>query len=166
MRLYKTAHAWVTLRKCSYHICVHTPVSNKGLGHPHNWTFELLTITSFSSILAPLFPVTCTSRVTSICQVACQHSGTTHCQMSCTAPEREAREPALGQSLPYLLTSTTQRSTQSHPWSWSNKTHKNLSTTFCNWTLDFLKIRPQWVQTGSNTSSIVLNTGAPHGLCP
>lgn len=39
-----------------------------------------------------------------------------------------------------------------------------LSTSLCNWLLDFLTGRPQAVRVGSNTSStIILNTGAPQG---
>ena len=39
-----------------------------------------------------------------------------------------------------------------------------LSTSLCNWLLDFLTGRPQAVRVGSNTSStITLNTGAPQG---
>jgi len=41
-----------------------------------------------------------------------------------------------------------------------------LSTTHCNWILDFLTHRPQTVRIGGHTSStLVLNTGAPSGLC-
>ncbi len=39
-----------------------------------------------------------------------------------------------------------------------------ISTTLCNWILDFLTNRPQSVQIGSlSSSTLVLNTGAPQG---
>ena len=39
-----------------------------------------------------------------------------------------------------------------------------LSTSLCNWLLDFLSQRPQVVRVGNNTSnSITLSTGAPQG---
>ena len=41
-----------------------------------------------------------------------------------------------------------------------------LSTSICNWLLDFLSQRPQAVRVGNNTSrSITLSTGIPSKLC-
>ncbi|KAF7645586.1 hypothetical protein LDENG_00201580, partial [Lucifuga dentata] len=38
------------------------------------------------------------------------------------------------------------------------------STTLCNWILDFLSERPQFVRVGKNTSSVItLSTGSPQG---
>ncbi|KAF7661151.1 hypothetical protein LDENG_00267420, partial [Lucifuga dentata] len=38
------------------------------------------------------------------------------------------------------------------------------STTLCNWILDFLSERPQFVHVGKNTSSVItLSTGSPQG---
>jgi hypothetical protein len=37
-----------------------------------------------------------------------------------------------------------------------------LNTSFCNWILDFLTVRPKVVMVGNNTSAtLFLNTGAP-----
>lgn len=41
---------------------------------------------------------------------------------------------------------------------------QGLNFSLCNWVLDFLTGRPQYVQVGSKTSkTIMLNTGAPQG---
>ncbi|KAF7654199.1 hypothetical protein LDENG_00072850, partial [Lucifuga dentata] len=42
-----------------------------------------------------------------------------------------------------------------------------VSTTLCNWILDFLSERPQFVRVGKNTSSVItLSTGSPQGCVP